>query len=49
MGFARCICNTKAKLAINRKINKNLRQSGFVYLLSIGNKLSIGTMKTAAK
>ena len=24
MGFALCLCNTKAKLAINRTINKNL-------------------------
>ena len=26
MGFALCLCNTNAKLAINRKINKNLRR-----------------------
>ena len=24
MGFALCLCNTKAKLAINRTVNKNL-------------------------
>ena len=26
MGFARRVCNTKAKLAINRTINKNLTE-----------------------
>ena len=27
-GFALCLCNTKAKLAINRIINKNLLNGG---------------------
>ena len=26
MGFALCLCNTKAKLAINKTINKNLQE-----------------------
>jgi hypothetical protein len=28
MGFALCLCNTKAKLAINRRMNKNLLNGG---------------------
>ena len=27
MGFALCLCNTKAKLAINKTINKNLEET----------------------
>ena len=29
MGFALCLCNTKAKLAINRTINKNLTRNEY--------------------
>ena len=31
MGFARCLCNTKAKLAINRTVNRNLTEEIIVW------------------
>ena len=41
MGFARSLCNTKAKLAMNRTINKNLLHTSLLQKKGDNNEIII--------